>query len=353
LKKKVQYNDMEEQTENINTSFDVQKAQGVVQTSPVARKPRRNYKRFVVLLIPATIAFVLLLIYVVREIYIWKQFENYWFSKSDIIDITPISGPTANWETYENDIYNYSIKYPPDYEIELIGPNIFQEMLNKGETISGTNPPSFETVIFKDQYNNISIRLITYHPLQDIFRLNIDPPIGGACGSQFANETITDELTSIGEMKIRERAQAWDNEKYTINYCFLSKNYNLLVLKADTIRVNLDQTKNFMKQMLSTFEFIDYQVKTEECDDGLYVDNEVGFTIACPPNIKAYIYKDVPSYNADLREKMIYFCESPISPREGLGFQSRCGGGVLVWANGDGWGGRMRPRHDTKYNHRR
>ena len=110
--------------------------------------------------------------------------------------------------------------------------------------------------------------------------------------------------------------------------------------------------ENTFNQILSTFEFLEPQastseIKTVECVNGTYKDDSVGFSIECPSNVKAYVYKDELSFDKIHQEKIIYFCESPINLGSGQTYQVRCSGGVMVWANGDGWGGGCDPENHS------
>ena len=75
------------------------------------------------------------------------------------------------------------------------------------------------------------------------------------------------------------------------------------------------------------------------CTDNKITDNSVGFSITCPSNLKLYTYRDNLIVN-NKREKMLYFCESQIINSNSIAYQTICPtGGIIIWANGDGWGG--------------
>ncbi|MBN1263175.1 MAG: hypothetical protein JW991_02345 [Candidatus Pacebacteria bacterium] len=60
------------------------------------------------------------------------------------------TGNNTNPTKYLNSQFGFEFLYPPNWQITSSGPNEEQQKLNRGETISGTNPPSLETITFSD-----------------------------------------------------------------------------------------------------------------------------------------------------------------------------------------------------------
>ncbi len=77
----------------------------------------------------------------------------------------------------------------------------------------------------------------------------------------------------------------------------------------------------------------------QECSENIYVDKQVGFSVMCHDTLKVYAYRD--KYNPYLKkqEKILFLCESQITTDTSQGYYLCPAGGIMIWANGDGWGG--------------
>lgn len=81
----------------------------------------------------------------------------------------------------------------------------------------------------------------------------------------------------------------------------------------------------------------------------MYQDKDVGFTVEFPEQLSPYLYRDEFNQYIQKREKVIFFCETPIDQKSGQGYFKCTSGGIMVWANGDGWGGGCDMEyHDSK-----
>lgn len=83
------------------------------------------------------------------------------------------------------------------------------------------------------------------------------------------------------------------------------------------------------------------------CTGNLIEDKEVGFSITCPRGLRFYTWKNIlhsdwpESHNK--REKQIFLCESEINTERGHSYNRCDSAGIMIWANGNGWGGGCDP----------
>jgi len=120
---------------------------------------------------------------------IWKE-QKEQMSEEDSI----------RWSVYKNTEYGFTIEYPENYSFLLTGPNEAQKALDRGEQISGTVQPSYETVIFQDEDKEMVAKIEIFH--------KYDKPISkkeyregylysyGPCDFRFGFEPIYSYYTS-------------------------------------------------------------------------------------------------------------------------------------------------------------
>lgn len=166
----------------------------------------------------------------------------------------PTTITTSDWTTYTNQMYGFSLKYPQDYIYKSLGPNYFQSLIEKGEEISGTIPPTYETIIFEKENNTFLIKI--FHPQNEAVWENYDFIIDGGCGSQFAKETLTDKIVSFKSLKSRYRIQKNEN-KMEIYYCLLNKSHNLITVSTTTTDEKKEVSEKLLSEILSTFKLAD------------------------------------------------------------------------------------------------
>lgn len=84
---------------------------------------------------------------------------------------------------------------------------------------------------------------------------------------------------------------------------------------------------------------------SQTCESDVYVDNELGFSVSCPPDMYTYTMKDEFNQDMGKLEKILQFCETPLEIDD---YNERfiCkSGGLKIWANGEGFGGGCDPEH--------
>lgn len=81
------------------------------------------------------------------------------------------------------------------------------------------------------------------------------------------------------------------------------------------------------------------QLVVRECAGNVVTNAEAGFSILCPEGLTMYIYP--PKLNQYVRkmESRIFLCESDLDTDPSHGYNFCKSGGLMIWANGDGWGG--------------
>lgn len=166
-----------------------------------------------------------------------------------LADPGPAAAPAARWPTYFDPVYGFAFHYPPGYRVRYFGPNLSMRRLMAGEQISGTVPPSNQTIGFTRP------RAPGFHVIVFGQPAQISPEMvaAGQCGSQFARRTLINRIVRIAGLRALERRQLWIGERIGIDYCFGSGGNYLITLRAQGIGpADVRLVDRLFRTMLST-----------------------------------------------------------------------------------------------------
>lgn len=162
------------------------------------------------------------------------------------------SAIVSGWHTYRSYNYSFEFSYPNELKLSELGPNSAQYGLDTQESISGTVPPSYETVKLVSDRTAEWLDFEIFYPLE---RLKADQPIVGDCGSHQADETLVNRMIHVGGLDLLERRQRY-GDSFRIDYCFISGSGNLVVFKAHAfkgIKIDrIEEVDKLMRQILGT-----------------------------------------------------------------------------------------------------
>lgn len=192
-----------------------------------------------------------------------------------------------DWKKYTNQVYGFSLKYPSNFVYSNSGPNSFQQQLNKGQQISGTVAPSFDTITFTNNRQKFSLGI--FHQQSNL----PDGGFDGSCGSQFADSTQLDQMKNLNILQYREIQQKTGDQNI-VQYCFLNNSQNLLVLSSTV------DSRSLLDQVLATFEFNgnfsqihDTSVSSSSSDIWkTYTNSTYGFSVDYPTQANPIILKN-------------------------------------------------------------
>ncbi|MBP8591378.1 hypothetical protein KBI33_02855 [Candidatus Shapirobacteria bacterium] len=97
-------------------------------------------------------------------IFVWQYFE---------IPGEEVKDETVDWETYRNEEYGFEFRYPAGLKVVSSGPNEEQKKLDRGEMISGTIPPSYDTITFSDSANKEQFDVVIFPIREDEISSNV------------------------------------------------------------------------------------------------------------------------------------------------------------------------------------
>lgn len=190
---------------------------------------------------------------------------------------TPPQSPSLlnNLKTYTNEKYGFTFGYPANLTLAELGPNLFQQMLDRGEQISGTIEPSLNTVVAKSQSDTAFIIQIFNTSLVDITPsdyFNNFLYTHGPCDVRWgfkATGTSTINTTTLPIIKVT----GGNPEPQT---CYYLTNRRGLLFVFDS--------KSSLDRLLSTFKFLD-QIPTDTSTWKIYENTELGFEVRYPSGL--------------------------------------------------------------------
>ncbi|MDP3990887.1 MAG: hypothetical protein Q8P63_01155 [Candidatus Nealsonbacteria bacterium] len=168
--------------------------------------------------------------------------------------VTKTSNETADWQTYKNDEYGFEIKYPSEFTFSSEGPNSVQYTIDRGEQISGTVQPSYDTIIFFDGNNEVDRVEIFHKYAKDILEENYQDKeylyLFGPCDIRWGFQPEVFNLNSINNVDIL--IVKGKNQEDVSQTCGYLKNSdgNLIVIS------NKEYKSEIFNQMFSTFKFL-------------------------------------------------------------------------------------------------
>jgi hypothetical protein len=173
-----------------------------------------------------------------------------------------VKDETANWKTYRNEEFGFEIKYPSTLKLSSMGPNLEQQKLERGETISGTVQPSYDTIVFSDEDDKEQFRVEIFHPYKkDISEKNYGSlHLFGRCDLRWEFHPTSIQTKNINNIKILEVKGKELGPPYkkipTLLGCYYFKNHteNLIVLSTDDFENQLDFEKvdSVLRKIIST-----------------------------------------------------------------------------------------------------
>jgi len=155
---------------------------------------------------------------------------------------------TSRWPSYLDHAFGFGLRYPPGYRVKYYGPNLAMRDLMAGKQISGTVPPSRQTIGFS-RSRAPGFHVVVYGPPAQ-FSPAMTP--AGQCGSQFARLLIN-RIVTIDRLRVLERRQVRPDGRVGIDYCFGSGGGYLIVLRAQHLRAgDVARVDRLLRLILAT-----------------------------------------------------------------------------------------------------
>jgi len=205
---------------------------------------------------------------------------------------TTTTDETADWKTYKNDTYGYSIKYPTTIQYKEEEKSVIFSETSK------TNGPSVLTITLDTVQNNQTLDQIIQNKTTDKSFSNSQKT---TLDSKPAYEGIG--LGSVSTYDIYSV-----NGNYVYNLSFATNNKDTL---AD-LKSGLSTTQ---KNMLKTFKFTSTSTSTTTSTDLTYTNSTYGLTMTFPAAWKGYKFKEANLEGATIT----YYVEVPTTDKSATG----------------------------------
>ena len=219
---------------------------------------------------------VFLVILLAVGIFAWRYWpkEGIKAPKEEVIE-----DETADWKTYRNEEYGFEVKYPRFLKSISTGPNLEQQKLDKGGTISGTTQPSYDTVIFSDENNEEQFKVEIFHLREENLSKDEYIYLFGPCDNRFGFDLTETNIISVNNIEILQRKgiASIKGEPASHQVCYYFKNYNnnLIVLSSDD--------DSMLRDIVSTLRLFKVD---ETADWQTYRNEEYGFAVKYPKDEK-------------------------------------------------------------------
>lgn len=173
------------------------------------------------------------------------------------VALTSPNNEIANWQTYRNEKYGFQLEYPQRFIFTSSGPNVSQQAIDRGEMISGTVQPSYDSVTFSDKsgtednfymgiFRPTEKKLSEKGYVDDYFYLS------GPCDTRWGFEPSTKKMEKFNNIDVLEVSGKISDGLRPENFIscdyFKNQENNLIVLSTD--RIDNEEDFNRAKMIL-------------------------------------------------------------------------------------------------------
>ncbi|HEC65770.1 MAG TPA: hypothetical protein ENI23_10770 [bacterium] len=194
---------------------------------------------------------------------------------------TPTPDPTANWETYTNQEYQYSLKYPPEWKLDTSSSQSTYLTINEGPLKEITRGEDTQVMVPIEPRDPEKYARIT------ISDTGTSAKTVQEIASEWRGEPV--ESTTVGEHEAAKVLQqpATNGEplvegSYTLSIFVKNNKGTILLLQLET--ANLTKYEPIFDQILSTFEFNDQDELSRE---DTVIGIQTNTCCSCPREIPA------------------------------------------------------------------